>query len=326
MVPTGSIQSLKPYSEWCMVRCNDFCFVVKATGEVASHSKDGDDLFPDCNHVAFAQTYVSSLLLEKPCMYRDLAQAAGSGHWKKCLEYQSNLIYCADGDETRTSSTAAMRRISQSIHINASGAQLLADLLDGLLQQPNDSTNVRSLPMVRDIISTGPKQAVKLAITTMVASWMRHGHYLVDGSPTDVMAGSSSSTFVAPSSSQPDDLRLCLVVETRKVLKALGRVTSSLIWLWDMEEEDGHIDMEAAYLFRDVVDQHIRHYCDTHGIIKKATKKNKDENNSHWQRLKFQMIVTIDSKKNRLPELRRSLAKVLGVEQQCSTVYDDYHL
>jgi hypothetical protein len=57
---TNGEYSISKAVQW-MVRCNDFCFVVKATGEVASQSKDGDDLFPDCNRVAFAQTYDSSL-------------------------------------------------------------------------------------------------------------------------------------------------------------------------------------------------------------------------------------------------------------------------
>jgi hypothetical protein len=286
--------------------------------ELITHGpKAQQEFFSDHNRMTCAVEYVQLLLSlddddsqqlpqkEFSAAYK-LAQAAGPVYWKDCLEQLSTCVYCAPKDETRNT-VAALKRIGQSLFVNVCAAQLFQDLMQRLLQpffisnsgqgdmsSSSTADEYRSLPIIRDILKHGTGPAMKLAITTLVGIWFRHGHYLwsEDGVPADASS----------------DLRQLVCGEIRQLVRNLGKLVSYLIWLWSKDQ--GQPMEDSAFSFRDSIDGHVREYAE----------QQKENNMPALDAPKMKLNLILSLCPVLAAKLRPRLADLLGVKSKFASI------
>ena len=228
--------------------------------------------FPDCVRIELATKYLD-LMKATNGMAAKLAARLPADFLPVFLEQVETpaTIYCVAGDEGRFTS-AALKRVAQTLNIKNSGASLLSYLLERQMkgyarfQKQSKTTKadledfkatLESRALIREVLNSGNTgNTLKSAVKATFSILVHYGHYLsndfcfpLEECPT--VASTEANEKIPPLATALD--RAFAAAEVKNLLKTMGRICSYLAWLHCIGEGKQSL-YETKYVVRDAAD------------------------------------------------------------------------
>ena len=267
--------------------------------------------FPDSRRMDLAADYLW-LLLSKPGYPDKLTGFLKASYWEDCLDQMTSPVYAADGDAIRTSSFA-IQRLGQSLHVKVSCAHLFLQLLSRQLKSYTgknkaevDIGKLCSLPIVKDLLAhrRGAKEPLEKALKSYTQLWIHYGHFILCDFPD------FESEEHKPSNTQVNFVR----EQATRLLELMGKTCSYLAWLYGVA---AHEDANGlAHMMSNVVSREIGETTFDPTPFLKADGFSPED---HWQRVKLQFLLNLD--KRSVPQVRPALAGLFDVAKKYNDIF-----
>lgn len=279
--------------------------------------------YPDGAKVGLAFEYLKRLV-SNPDSAAKLAASALPKYWMDCLCQVTKATLCEVGDETRVT-TAALRRVGNSLQVSAYCEELFADLLEFQLEESKTDQDAlhqktyRSKPIINPMLENcnGTRQLLKMFTRATAHVLIRYGHHVLGtmNVPLATEATHCSQHFCH--------------AQAARLASALGRICVNLAWLHSAESDSNGIILaqDCANLMQEAFDaEWLEANFDASPFLdlpkaKAAAEKLKAK---HWQRVKLHFVTSL--KGPRAEELRSCLAQRLDIYDVYEICYSDKNL
>jgi len=287
--------------------------------------------FPDAIRMELVTNYFCSLRTT-PGMAARLAESLSQSFVSDFLEQVRTpaTIYCAEGDESRTTS-AALQRTGQTLSVKNSGAALLCFLLQSQMngysqfgkhasgtihskqQMDEFKATLHGRALTRDIFEiVGTSNALKMAVKATVSLLAHYGHYLTSGfcfpSTAPTSSTMSKADKIPPHATSMD--RAFVASEIRKLLKVMGRICGYLAWLNSIEQ--GKSLYETKYAICDAIESVLDDVkFDPSLFLSGGSKQKQKELETFWKEMKLQFTLSLDKRIS--GQLGFQVAELLGL-------------
>lgn len=296
--------------------------------------------FPDCIRMELAANYLDLMKTTKG-MAAKLSSNLPPTFVTDFLEQMATpaTIYCVEEDESRVTS-AALKRVGQTLSVKNSGASLLCYLLQhqmkGYTRFGKDASaeghsneeieafkrTLQGRALIRDIIGAkdGAANALKCAVKATFSLLVHYGHYLsgafcFPAAPENEVE--SELDKIPPHATLLD--QAFVAGELRNLLKTMGRICSYLAWLHSIDQEERNL-YKTRYLVRDAVDSLLssKSLFNPTMFLSSDVKGMKSEAkllNFHWIDMRIQFTSSLDKR------ISGNLGRLVAELSDCPTTY-----
>jgi len=268
--------------------------------------------FPDAHRLETSIRYIKILARTKEGS-GNLVKFCCPEEWSKFQEMFQAIVepcYTHSGD-TSASNKSALRRISDSLHLSAVGAQFLAKLFDAELGELVEQRIIKQNKYREGCLAkamwsneSGPRQSLKELTKVFVQAWIKFGHYAVCKLPFE-----RDSSDLALRRKCREDAKL--------LLKEIGTIVSYAIRLYSVVEIVHLNHKDLVYIIKDAFQtESVAATKSDLGAYNVYSKRGLSS--SYQTHLKLQLVLSLDS--NLVTDVQTNLAKELGVKKEYSSI------